>query len=290
MPPDALQRLLDTHADQQPRIVWYSPAERIELSGHVLSMWQAKAAGLITAESEPGTAVHLGCPIHWRTIAWACGAWLAGRRAVIAGTLPGAAEPDSAGPAAGSARVAAGADGADIPHRAGQVPDGSQDDLPAVGLSVAFETRHLDPETEIQVLLPVQSLAVRWPGELPPLVIDGAAELMSYADAFTAVPTPGDAPALTLLTGSGDGRPTTLTRTDLTQIATAAIASTAAGGEAGPSLPAPRAQLVRAADPGRALLEVLGAWSRGTTAVLLAPGADDALAAAAARQEGALLP
>ncbi|RRD24445.1 TIGR03089 family protein [Actinomyces bowdenii] len=265
MPPDALQQLLDAHEGQQPRIVWYSPAERIELSGHVLSMWQSKAAGLITAESEPGTAVHLGCPTHWRTIAWACGAWLAGRPVVVSDAAPGAAGPD-------------GPDGTDSADGADAVA--LPEDLPEIGMSVAFEERRLDPEAGIHVLLPAQSLAVRWPGDLPPLVIDGAAELMSHADAFTAVPRPGREPGLILLREAGAGGPITLTRARL------AAPPTAAGGGAGPQ-PAPGAQLVRAAHPGRALLEVLGAWSRGATAVLLAPGADDALAAAAARQEGA---
>ena len=49
---DPLLGILPTAADaDRPWLVWYSPDERIELTGHVLSMWAAKTAGLLSAEA-----------------------------------------------------------------------------------------------------------------------------------------------------------------------------------------------------------------------------------------------
>ena len=49
---DPLLCILPTAADaDRPWLVWYSPDERIELTGHVLSMWAAKTAGLLSAEA-----------------------------------------------------------------------------------------------------------------------------------------------------------------------------------------------------------------------------------------------
>lgn len=260
MPADPLESLLEDYEPARPRIVWYSPEERIELTGHVLSMWQAKAAGLITAETAPGAPVHLGAPVHWRTVVWACGAWLAGRAVIL-------------GP---------GQQAADLAADAGVEP---------AGLSMALAESDLDPEAEVQVLVPTPSLAVRWPGELPAMVIDGAAELMSYADTFSAVAAPGSAPGLIQAgTGGPSEPPRCLTRAQLAaapEAAQADHASTDAAGRAAAGVAARGAALVRTGDPGCALREVLGAWQRGLTAVLLQPGAGEDLAAAAARQEGA---
>ena len=107
-------------------------------------MWLAKIAGLITSESTQGDGVHVGLPPHWRTVAWACGAWLAGR-----GVLLGDEEEIAT---------------------AGLTPE----------LSVAFTAERLCDEAEVQVLVPPASLALRWPGELPALALDGAADLMHY--------------------------------------------------------------------------------------------------------------
>ena len=74
-----LELLPGPHDADRPWLNCYGNDERVELTGHVLSMWLAKIAGLITSESTPGDGVHVGLPPHWRTVAWACGAWLAGR-------------------------------------------------------------------------------------------------------------------------------------------------------------------------------------------------------------------
>ena len=53
----------------------------------------------------------------------------------------------------------------------------------------------MDPEAEVSVLTPLASLALRWPGTLPPLTLDGAADLMSYPDSFAPIACPATAPA-----------------------------------------------------------------------------------------------
>ena len=137
--PDPLLPLLPGPQDaDRPWLICYGIDERVELTGHVLSMWLAKIAGFVTSESAPGDGVHLGLPPHWRSVAWACGTWLA----ICAARL-----------------------------------------LPE--LSVAFAPESLCDEAEAQALVPLASLALRYPGELPALVLDGAADLMHYPDRFT---------------------------------------------------------------------------------------------------------
>ena len=248
------------HDADKPWLNCYGNDERVELTGRVLSMWLAKIAGLITAESAPGDGVHLGLPPHWRTAAWACGAWLAGR-AVLLGS------------------------GEEI-DAAGLAPE----------LSVAFAPEDLCTGAEVQVLVPVASLALRWSGELPALVLDGAADLMHYPDRFTPVSTAADsvclrdlaaegaapaAPGTTAATVPSGERPSTLTRAQLTARVEAAGASTGAGYRS-----TSRAVLVRSPDTAQMLQEVLVAWRAGRTAVVLTPEADDDVAAAAIRQEG----
>lgn len=264
MPTDPLTRLLGADDSHRPRLVWYSDSERIELTGHVLAMWLSKTAGLIDTESQPPQGLHLGAPLHWRTVAWACGAWLAGRE-VILGSGPLLAE-------------------------AGIVP----------GLSMAFTPEELCPSAEAQALCPQDSLAVRWPGRLPPLVLDGAADLMSQPDSYSPAPAQPHDRALTRL--APDGSLSSLTRAELLDGlvdaggADAARAADPAGsaGPAGPAGPAGRAEhagraravLVRRQDRAGALREVLGAWGQGRCAVILAPGTSRERAALAARQEG----
>lgn len=62
-------------------------------------------------------------------------------------------------------------------------------------LSLACNEENLDPGAEVSVLTPLASLALRWPGTLPPLTLDGAADLMSYPDSFTPITCPPGAPA-----------------------------------------------------------------------------------------------
>ena len=223
-------------------------------------MWLAKIAGFVTSESAPGDGVHLGLPPHWRSVAWACGTWLAGR-SVLVGS---------------SAEICA----------ARLLPE----------LSVAFAPESLCDEAEAQALVPPASLALRWPGELPTLVLDGAADLMHYPDRFTPVSTAADSVCLTDLaseaaapaapgasagTAPSSERPTILTRAQLVTRVEAAAAPTGAGDRS-----ASRAALVRSPDTAQMLQEVLVAWHAGRTAVVLTPEAGDDVAAAAIRQEG----
>ena len=252
---DPLLPLLPGPQDaDRPWLICYGIDERVELTGHVLSMWLAKIAGFVTSESAPGDGVHVALPPHWRSVAWACGTWLAGR-SVLLGS---------------SAHI----------HAAGLLPE----------LSVAFTPESLCEEAEAQVLVPSASLALRWPGALPALVLDGAADLMSYPDRFTPVSAPADLPCLTDLctdlTASGTrggvlngAEPTTLTRRELA--ARVEATATATEGQAGS-----RAALVRCTRTTQALQKVLSAWSAGRTAVVLTPEAGDDVAAAAIRQEG----
>ncbi|MEH0110317.1 TIGR03089 family protein [Tersicoccus sp. MR15.9] len=92
-------------AGPAPRLIWYGSAgDRIELSGAVLLNWAAKTANLLVEECdvEPGAAVRLALPVHWRTLAIALGAWQAG-----ADLRTGA----DAGPVAVHVDVAPSADG-----------------------------------------------------------------------------------------------------------------------------------------------------------------------------------
>ncbi|MGW9402528.1 TIGR03089 family protein [Arthrobacter sp. NPDC055585] len=77
-------RILNTLRTEQatsPALIWYGPnSERVELSGKVLDNWAAKTSNYLAEEldAEPGTAVELDLPVHWKTLVWALGAWQAG--------------------------------------------------------------------------------------------------------------------------------------------------------------------------------------------------------------------
>ncbi len=159
--PDRLVALLPGPADaDRPWLVNYSPgSERIELTGHVLSMWASKSAGLLTTESGEGVLVHVDLPVGWRAVTWCLGAWLAG-----------------GGVALGPAPALAGT----------EVPE----------VSVAGALEDLDARAEVQVLVPRASLAVRFDGETGPLTLDGVADVMSHADRFTPLPAAPGLPAL----------------------------------------------------------------------------------------------
>ena len=145
-------------------------------------------------------------------------------------------------------------------------------------MSVAFRIHWLFPSADVQVLVTMESLATRWPGPLPPLVLDGVADVMPLADRFPAVPTDGSAPALQIVR---NGEPRTVSRDALVAAApgTDAEAALATGA---------RALLIQRRTTEQALLGVLAAWRAGLTAVLVSPDADAAVVASAVRQEGAV--
>ncbi|SDN23372.1 hypothetical protein SAMN05216355_101342 [Actinomyces ruminicola] len=286
---DSLADLLPSAADaSRPWLVWYAPGERVELTGHVLHMWQCKIANLLTEEAptaDPaGLLVHLDLGVHWRTVTWCCGAWLAGGAVTFTSAHPTAAarSGDDIDGTAGAAPQPAAA-----PHPG--TTSGAPTALAApADVSVAFTPTGLAADAELQVLVPREPLARHWPGTLPPLVLDGVAEVMSRADAFPAQPVESTRAAIRLDPAGSAGTPTEVSRAALVaglgELAdpvdapgTAERAPTAGAGH--------RAALVRARTGLEALRGVLTAWQAGQTAVLVSPDADADLVQAAARQE-----
>lgn len=235
-----------THASGAAALTWYTPTERTELSGQTLRKWLSKVTTLVANEAETGNGceyplVHLDLPVHWRTVVWACGTWRAGGAVVLGRSLEVSrwqeARPSLAEPT----------------------------------VSVAARPEDLLPQAPAQVLVPLPSLALRWPGPLPPLVLDGAADLMGCPDSCPAAPAAPEQPALTVL---GDQAQSWTRR----QVVEAAALSP--GTE--PGLPL----LVHEQQQAPALLGCLRAWAGGGRAVLVPPAADAALLAAVCRQEG----
>ena len=242
--PDALARALPSASDSShPWLVWYSPDERVELTGRVLSMWNAKCAGLIAEEAGSGAGVHLGMGPHWRTMTWCAGAWLAGAVPVLL---------DADDPLVGNLLEE------------------------APSMSVAFRIHWLFPSADVQVLVTMGSLATHWPTPLPPLTLDGIADVMPFSDHFPPAPTDGSEPAL--IVPQWDGLRTT-SRDALVAPAQSDAVEKALGTGA-------RALLIREETVERAMRSVMAAWRAGLTAVLISPDADAALVSAAARQEG----
>lgn len=77
---DFVALLADLAAASSPKITWYSPTERTELSGAVAARWAAKAANYLTTDLAltPQMVVQLDLPAHWRTACWALGIFTAG--------------------------------------------------------------------------------------------------------------------------------------------------------------------------------------------------------------------
>ena len=142
----------------QPRLAWSNDAgERLELSGRVTANWAVKIANLLLeeVEAEPGTRVLLDLPVHWRTAVWALGTWLTG--AVVILPAPGA--------------------------EVGEVPDGGVDVI------VTTSPTEWAGKADLVVAVALASLALRWPGELPASVLDGASDVAGYGDALGSVGT-----------------------------------------------------------------------------------------------------
>lgn len=174
-------------------------------------------------------------------------------------------------------------------------------------LSLACDEANLDPEAEVSALTPLASLALRWPGTLPPLTLDGAADLMSYPDSFAPIACPPGAPAW-LSNGELESRQQILDRAGLyaqtlanvndsqkpqeTTALTASSPNQAAinPGQTNrtshslrPSSKATRPNskesyaneitplAISTSDTSQALLATLGAWLNGRTALLLDP-------------------
>jgi uncharacterized protein (TIGR03089 family) len=215
---------LPTRGAAPPLLTWYGPdGERVDLSPRVLGTWVAKAVDLLVTEADAGPHTHvaLDLPVHWRTVVWALAAWTTGARV----DLP-------RGDAAAGAPAPPDVNVTDAPEPA----DG--------GLVVA---------------VPLPALALRWPGALPPGVLDGVADLLGRPDALGWLPpVHADAPALV-----GVRHADLLTH-----------ARQVAGAAAWPTAP----RVLRGHDePATAvLLAALAAWDAGGSVVLLGPGSPDA--------------
>lgn len=147
-----------------PRLTWYGPAgERVELSGRVLGNWVTKATNLLVEEADagPGTRVVLDLPAHWRAVVWALASWTCGAQVVL--PPPGLDRPLPRD--LGGAVVVTDRPG-DLAARAGD----------AAG------------RADLVVAVALPALALRFPGSLPPGMLDGAADLMTYPDALGWLP------------------------------------------------------------------------------------------------------
>lgn len=145
--------ILDPHAalaslqtsGAMPRLSWQGNGETLELSGHVLANWTIKIGNLLTELDIDPIVIQLDTPAHWRASVWALAGWLRGGRIVLE---------------RGDPREEAEVIVTDSPHQHSAAL--------ATGLTV--------------VALPQPSFALRWPGDLPDGVLDGAADIAAQPD------------------------------------------------------------------------------------------------------------
>ncbi|TGO04072.1 TIGR03089 family protein [Serinibacter arcticus] len=166
-PTTLYRRLLDDGAS--PRLAWSSSdGEALELSGRVLANWTAKIANLLVeeADAEPGTRVLLDVPVHWRSLVWALGAWVAG--ATVVTDVAGADVDD------------------DAPHH--------------VDVVVTTRPEAWSGRADLVVAVTLPSFALRWTGAPLGEAIDGSADVAAQPDALGPV-APGELDAVALRFG-----------------------------------------------------------------------------------------
>jgi uncharacterized protein (TIGR03089 family) len=150
-PASVLLRLRGVSASS-PRLVWYGPDGRIELSGRVFDNWVAKTSNFLVDELDAsrGTRVELDLPVHWKSLAWAMACWQVGA-VITPGVHP------------------------------------TQGLVPAEPADVVVTSAERGPVAPPAVLVQVAlgSLALRWPSALPQGAVDYAAEVRSHGDVFT---------------------------------------------------------------------------------------------------------
>lgn len=175
-----------------PRLVWYGPDGRIELSGKVFDNWVAKTANLLVDELDaaPGTRIELDLPVHWKSLVWALASWQVGAVVVPGGFGPTDSTPESRPESA-----------PDIVVRA---VEGGAVEPPAVLVVVALG-----------------ALAMRWTGALPAGAVDYAAEVRSHGDIFADV-APQDRGTVLFAAGSAPQGAEPLTVEALQGMSTAA--------------------------------------------------------------------
>jgi uncharacterized protein (TIGR03089 family) len=211
---DLMTALRSFHSTS-PRLTWYGPdAERVELSGRVLDNWVAKSSNLLQDELDAEPGMRLRLDLPAH--------WKSMILALAAWQLGMEVVLDSA----------------DAELLATESPDAGQE--------------HGAYDSVIAVPLP--ALAMRWPGELPPGVVDFAAEVRSHGDVFMAHEEP-EGSNRAIVSSAG----TLHAHSDL-------LEGFAAAHDTGVRL------LVRAGDGlEAALAQSLGAWHRDGSVVLVHP-------------------
>ncbi len=148
MPFSPTDLLATVARSRQPYLTSYAGpdgGERVELSGHVLAQWVAKAANLLDEEGVgTGDLVVVDLPVHWRAVVWIWATWVRGARVSF-------------------------------------VPD----DRDAAVVVTDRPGRHAGRTGgPLVIAVPLAPLAFRWEGELPDGVVDGGAALPGQPDAL----------------------------------------------------------------------------------------------------------
>lgn len=166
-------------AGAHPRLTWYHPrsegGQRLELSGHVLAMHSAKAAGFLLSEigATPGQTLAYSAPSSWRMLPWILGAWAAGLSVTpLTDQVASTASGESRTPTAPTAPATPTAAGLDVVALLSEDPHAW----------ASFTEEH---GWEL-IALARPDLATRFPGPpLPPDCLDAVADSMSQPDHFT---------------------------------------------------------------------------------------------------------
>ncbi len=211
---DLMTALRSGHSTS-PRLTWYGPdTERVELSGRVLDNWVAKTSNLLQDELDAEPGMRLRLDLPAH--------WKSMILALAAWQLGMEVVLDS-----GDAELLA---------------------------THSPESPHQESGFDAVIAVPLPALAMRWPGELPPGVVDFGAEVRSHGDVFMAHVDP-EASGRAVMSAAG----TAHVHSDL-------LTGFAAAHDAGVRL------LVRAADGlEAALVQALGAWHNDGSVVLVHP-------------------
>ncbi|TVU66618.1 TIGR03089 family protein [Paenarthrobacter nitroguajacolicus] len=163
IPAATLMTALRSGHSTSPRLTWYGPdSERVELSGRVLDNWVAKTSNLLQDEldAEPGMAVRLDLPAHWKSFVWALAAWQLGMEVVFDETpadLLVTDKPDGAG--AGFDAVVAVPLAALAMRWPGELPSGVVDYAAEVRSHGDVFMAHNEPEAELPAVRGASALS-----------------------------------------------------------------------------------------------------------------------------------
>lgn len=143
----------------RPALTWYGPdGERVEFGGRILVNWATKTANFLVfeADRQPGSAIGLDLPPHWRTCVWAWAAWWVGASVDV------------------------------VPPQSSSLSDAATD------VVVTDDPHKWDTATRDVVAVALPSLARSYQGDLPPYAIDAGPAVMGQADAplFNAANVP----------------------------------------------------------------------------------------------------